>query len=109
MVVYYKNIELANNVKSADTFSTRLIGLLNKKYMDKNDGLLLINCSAIHCFFMKFAIDALYMNKDMTVLYKETISPWKIGKIVKGTSHVLELSEGMASDICVGEMLEFKE
>jgi uncharacterized membrane protein (UPF0127 family) len=109
MVVYYKNIELANNVKSADTFFTRLVGLLNKKHMDNNDGLLLTNCSAIHCFFMKFAIDALYLNKDMTVLYKETISPWKIGKIVKGTSHVLELSEGAAIDILIGEMLEIKE
>lgn len=101
-----KNKILVNNVKIAKSFSSRLVGLLNRKSIN-DEGLLLTNCSSIHCFFMKFTIDAVYLSKAMEVLDKETIQPWKIGKIVKKTKHVLELPEGVAKEILTGEIIEF--
>lgn len=100
---------VAHMVLKADTFGTRFIGLMNRKTINKNEGLLLINCSSIHCFFMKFTIEAIYLSTDMKVLYKETIKPWKIGKIVKGCTHVLELAEGTAKDILIGDNIVFVE
>lgn len=105
MKIFVNDKLLFSDVKLADSFKTKLIGLLNKKSIDKDEGLLLLNCSSIHCFFMKFTIDAVYLSKDMKVLHKETIRPWRIGKLVKNCYHVLELSEGMSKDIVVGDYI----
>ena len=109
MIALYNNNILADEVVVADTFMSRLIGLLNRKSIGMNEGLLLMRCSSIHCFFMKFTIDAIYLSKDMVVLYKETIPPWKIGKIVRTTANILELAERAADKISVGDKLVFKE
>jgi uncharacterized membrane protein (UPF0127 family) len=109
MKVYVKNLLLASNVKKADTFIRRLVGLLDRKHLDISEGLLLINCTSIHCFFMKFAIDAVYLSKNMTVLDIETIYPWRIGKVVHNTANVLELAEGVASILNKGDILIFEE
>ena len=103
MKLYVNNNLLSSNITLAENFKTRLVGLLNKKSLNENEGLLLKNCSLIHCFFMKFTIEAVYLSKDMKVLYKETIKPWRIGKLVKNCAHVLELPEGMAKDIEIGD------
>lgn len=107
MKAYYNNLILVEDVKIANTFTKRLVGLLGKNKIEDNEALLLSNCSSIHCLFMKFTIDAVYLSKDMEVLYKETIKPWKIGKIVKKTSHILELHEGLAHNIKEGDILKF--
>ncbi|MBP7279014.1 MAG: DUF192 domain-containing protein [Sedimentibacter sp.] len=105
MKLYVNDKLLSGNIKSADSFITKLIGLLNKKSLDKNEGLLLTNCSGIHCFFMKFTIDAVYLSKDMKVIYKETVKPWRTGKFVRNCTHILELPEGMAKDIEIGDYI----
>lgn len=105
MKLYVNDKLLSGNIKSADSFKTKLIGLLNKKSLDKNEGLLLTNCSGIHCFFMKFTIDAVYLSKDMKVIYKETVKPWRTGKFVRNCTHILELPEGMAKDIEIGDYI----
>jgi len=105
MKLYVNDKLLSGNIKSADSFITKLIGLLNKKSLDKNEGLLLTNCSGIHCFLMKFTIDAVYLSKDMKVIYKETVKPWRTGKFVRNCTHILELPEGMAKDIEIGDYI----
>ena len=105
MKLYVNDKLLSGNIKSADSFITKLIGLLNEKSLDKNEGLLLTNCSGIHCFFMKFTIDAVYLSKDMKVIYKETVKPWRTGKFVRNCTHILELPEGMAKDIEIGDYI----
>jgi len=109
MKVYVKNLILANNVNKADTFISRLVGLLDRKHLDISEGLLLMNCKSVHCFFMNFAIDVVYLSKNMTVLDIETIYPWRIGKIVRNTANVLELAEGAASILNKGDIIVFEE
>ncbi|MEL7649828.1 MAG: DUF192 domain-containing protein [Sedimentibacter sp.] len=104
-----KDISTINKVIKADSFKSRLVGLLNKKSINMDEGLLLTDCSSIHCFFMKFTIDAVYLSKEMKVLYKETVKPWHVGKIVKNCRHVLELHEGASDNIFVGDVIEFIE
>jgi uncharacterized membrane protein (UPF0127 family) len=109
MKALINNSVVIKNAIKADTFMSRLVGLLNKKSIGCDEGLLLLRCNSIHCFFMKFTIDAVYLSKDMEVLYKETVKPWKIGKIVKNCAHVLELNEGAAKNISVGDIVVFSE
>jgi uncharacterized membrane protein (UPF0127 family) len=108
MKAYVYNKIIINNLIVAKSFIAKLVGLLNKKNIN-DEGLLLMNCSSIHCFFMKFTIDVVYLSSDMQVLDKETVDPWKIGKFVKKAKHVLELPEGAAKVIMIGDMIEIRE
>jgi uncharacterized membrane protein (UPF0127 family) len=105
MIINCKNIILADKVKFADTFFKRLIGLMGKKDLPIGEGLFLKNCSSIHCFFMKFPIDVVYLSKEMEVLHVETVKPWKVGSFVKNTKNILELAAGSAKQISVGDQI----
>ena len=108
MIISCGSRVIADKVKIADSFLSRFIGLMGRKSLDEGEGLLLLKCSSIHCFFMKIPIDAVYLSGDMKVLYKETIRPWRIGKIVRGARHVLELAVGKAG-IDIGEIIDISQ
>lgn len=95
-------------IRKADRFFSRFRGLMLKRSMDENSGLLLIPCSSIHMFFMRFPIDAVYLDRHFSVLGKETLSPWQIGGRHKGTYAVLELSAGKAETIRTGDVLSLQ-
>lgn len=105
MVITCNGSVLADQVKLADTFFTRFIGLMGKKNLKDGEGLLLMRCSAIHCFFMKITIDAVSLSNNMTVLGIETLKPWHIGKCIKKTAHILELPANSAN-VSIGDILE---
>jgi uncharacterized membrane protein (UPF0127 family) len=102
MIVMNGDAVLADNVRIADSFMMRLMGLMGKRSLETGEGLFLENCSSIHCFFMMIPIDAVYLSKDMTVLSTQTVHPWHIGKWVSGTRHILELGAGEAAAITKG-------
>lgn len=106
---YCRNKPILSKVIIADTFISRLKGLLGRKSISDDEGLMLTDCSSIHCFFMKFTIDAVYLSKNMEVLYKETVKPWKIGKIVKNTRNILEMHEGASQGIEIGDTITFTQ
>lgn len=91
--VFYPQIEVADN------FWQRFCGLMGRKQLADGAGLLLKRCSSIHTCFMKFTIDVVYLDRNLKVLEYETIRPWKLGSLIKGVSHVLELPEGAGSQL----------
>lgn len=99
---------IAENINVADTYFKRLRGLLGKRQMTKDEGLLLTKCASVHCFFMKMTIDVVYLSASMDVLEVETLRPWQIGSWVKGAVHTLELKEGVAQSLIKkGDQLDF--
>lgn len=94
-----KNIVIATQVKVAKNFFTRTIGLLSRKFLSKEEGLVIKPCSSIHTFFMKFAIDVLFVNKkgQIIALY-ENVKPWRILPIHFTSSYVIELPAGTILD-----------
>ena len=48
----------------ADTFWRRFCGLMFRKQLPKGQGLLLAPCNGVHMCFMRFAIDAIFIDKD---------------------------------------------
>ena len=95
--------DLEFHVKTAASFGTRFKGLMGEKELPKGEGLLLENCGSIHCCFMKFPIDVVYLDRDRRVVGKETVKPWRVGKIIPGVHSVLELNEGEASAVETGD------
>lgn len=94
-----KNIVIATQVKMANNFFTRTIGLLFRKSLSKEEGLVIKPCSSIHTFFMKFAIDVLFVGKkgNIVALY-ENVKPWRILPLHFTSSYVIELPAGTILD-----------
>lgn len=82
------------SVPVARTFSSRLRGLMGRASLGEEEGLFLAECSRVHCCFMRFPIDVLYLDSNLRGIEVETLLPWQLGKKVKGTCHVLEMPAG---------------
>lgn len=107
------NLNTGKNVSTqvvrADTFMSRFLGLMPRKTMGEEEGLLLSPCNSIHMFFMSFAIDAVFLDKDCNVLrIFENLKPWRITPFIKNAESVLELPAGRCKGrVSVGDRLEF--
>lgn len=110
MFIYFNDKLIADNIILSDTFLKRFVGLMGKKELNAGEGMLLYDCSSIHSFFMRIPIDAVYLSGDLRVLKVETLKPWRMGSLVKGAKHVLELSAGAVSGILnIGDFLKITE
>lgn len=90
---------IAGRAQIADTFFTRLKGLLRAKELGNREGLLIYPCNQIHTFGMSFSIDAVFLSEKNEVLHVESaMAPGKISKYVKNAKMVLELREGAARE-----------
>lgn len=52
----------------ADTALTRMRGLLGRDGLDRGTGLVLTPCNSVHTWFMRFAIDVLFLDRAGTVV-----------------------------------------
>lgn len=78
----------------ADGPLSRMRGLLGRKSLPSGEGLLLRPAASIHTAFMRFAIDAVFLDRDGRVLRVEPrIAPWRAAGC-RGARAVLELSAG---------------
>lgn len=85
---------LAGRVERADAFRRRLRGLLGRTGLAPDEGLLLSPCGAIHTFFMRFPIDAVFLDATGRVVgVAESLPPWR-WRAVPGARAVLELAAG---------------
>ncbi len=86
---------LFGEVKVADRFGSRLVGLLRTAGLTENQGLLLKKCNQVHTFGMKFPIDVIFLSKDGDILHKEPeMEPGKVSPHVKKAYWVLEVRSG---------------
>lgn len=63
-----KNILIADKIEIAKTPFSRMKGLLFKKSISRNEGMLFYNTSSIHTFFMQFPIDVAFVNKERKII-----------------------------------------
>ncbi len=76
-------------ISIAKTFSSRFWGLMCKNEGDY--GLLLSPCNSIHTFFMRYNLDAIFLDKDNRVIsIKRFIKPYSIVPSVRAAKKVLE-------------------
>ena len=58
---------LGDQIDLADTSEKRRTGLLKHMGLKPGEGLWIVPCESVHCFFMKFTIDVLYIDRDKKV------------------------------------------
>jgi uncharacterized membrane protein (UPF0127 family) len=80
----------------ADGFFSRLRGLLGRRELPAGEGLLLSPSSSVHTFFMRFPIDAVFLDRHLQVVgVAPDVRPWRFAGR-RGARHVLELPAGEA-------------
>lgn len=88
---------LVPRLEVADDFFARGVGLLGRAGLEEGAGLLLTECSAIHMFFMRFAVDAVFLDRSLAVAeVRAGLKPWRVASC-RGAAHVLELPAGAAA------------
>jgi uncharacterized membrane protein (UPF0127 family) len=81
----------------ADSPLTRMRGLLGRSELAAEEGVLLRPAGSIHTFFMRFPIDAVFLDRDLRVVrVAREVAPWRTAA-ARGAKSVLELRAGEAS------------
>lgn len=100
---------LASKLKTADTLASRTKGLLGRQELPSGEGLWIKRCNSIHTFFMKFAIDAVFVDSELNVVaVHRDLKPWRITWPHLRATSVFELPSGTLatdSDIAIGDRL----
>jgi uncharacterized protein len=102
---------LAETLEKPRTFVGRGIGLMFRRRLPDGHGMLIDPCNGIHMLFMRFPIDALFLDRHDQVkrLYRR-VPPWYgVVWIVWGAEKVVELPAGSLDGVELpkGEQLEF--
>src|SRR5215208_7766279 len=75
----------------------RMKGLLGRKSLDAGEGLLIRPTSSLHMFFMRFPIDAVFLDRELEVRkVVPDLKPWRVA-FARGAKSVVELSAGEAA------------
>ena len=62
----------------AKSFFQRARGLIGRKGLEPGTGMLILRCNAIHTFFMRFPIDAIFLDRDdQVVKIVRSIPSWR--------------------------------
>lgn len=93
----------------ADTALTRMRGLLGRRELPSGEGILLRPASSVHMAFMRFAIDAVFLDRDLRVVkIAPDLKPWRVAG-ARGAKSVLEIPAGEAArrGLTVGDRLVY--
>jgi uncharacterized protein len=91
----------------ADTALTRMRGLLGRRSLPSGEGILLKPASSVHMAFMRFPIDAVFLDRELRIVkIADDLRPWRAAGS-RGAKAVLEIPAGEAGrrGVRVGDRL----
>ena len=90
-----QNTLLASNASLADSFISRMKGLLGRECLPEGEALIITYCQSIHMVFMRFAIDVIFMDKSNRVIgLCSNIKPYRFSPIFWASCCAIELPAG---------------
>jgi uncharacterized protein len=104
-----RGTEVAGDIRVASSMRERMVGLLRTPEADLGDGLLIEQSPSIHMFFMPYAIDAVFVDRDGRVTRTVPgLRPWRVVWWARGARDCLELPVGRIgeSGTRAGDILE---
>ncbi|MGE5329069.1 MAG: DUF192 domain-containing protein [Deltaproteobacteria bacterium] len=107
-----KNTIICESCGWADTLYTRAKGLLGRKSIADDEGLVITGCRSIHSFFMKFPICAIFIDKNNKVV--KVLENFKVNRLsgyyIKADK-VIELPPWKAKNTftSIGDIIEFNK
>ena len=90
-----KSKVLVDDLQIAKSTWSRAKGLLGTKSLGDQEALWIHRCNSIHTFFMKYAIDCIFVDSDLTVkaLVKD-VRPGRMVMPIWGAKSVIEMKAG---------------
>ncbi len=93
--------QLAARVRVARGLLSRFLGLMGRREVPAGEGIWLVPCRSIHMFFMRTAIDLLFLDAEGEVVRSVSrMRPWSLRPFsvtlspVRGARSTLELAPG---------------
>lgn len=105
-----QNTTLAHNAQMADGFISRMVGLLNRRDLSQGEALVITRCQQIHMFFMRFAIDVVFVDpKNCVVGLVENIKPFAMSRMYWQADRAVELPSGTIAQTqtSLGDHIQF--
>jgi uncharacterized protein len=99
---------LAERLQVPRTFAGRGLGLMFRRRLGEGEGMWIQPCNGIHMFGMRFAIDAVFLDRRLRVVrVVPRLRPWRMVPLVLLAHSVVELPAGIAESagLKLGEML----
>ena len=104
-----KKTIIAQDAKLAGSFFLRLKGLLGEESIESGGGLIIQPCDSIHTFFMRFAIDAAFVDKNNRIvkIYSH-LRPWRLSGVFFNSAFCIELPAGVlaATNTHEGDLIQ---
>ena len=103
---------LGDRIRVARSPVDRSVGLLRTPEVKPGEGLWIERSPSIHMFFMKYPIDAVFVDKDLRVTkVVANLKPWRVVWWARGARDCLELRAGAAAEsrTQVGDQLRISE
>lgn len=99
------------NVYKTTNFIERMKGLLGSQKLSFNEGLLITPCSSVHTFGMRYTIDVLFLDNELTIIKMvKSLKPWRMAAS-NASNMVLELADNSIDKLQLktGQRLEWHE
>jgi len=92
-------VVVVDSVEVADTFRSRMIGLMGRAPLDPGRAFYIPRCGSVHTFFMMFHLDLVFLDGDGRIVrIVRDVPPYRMvfgGLTARG---VLEMTAGWLSD-----------
>ncbi|HEU4759524.1 MAG TPA: DUF192 domain-containing protein [Dehalococcoidia bacterium] len=93
-----KGTVVAEQARVADSLWSRLLGLMGRGSLPEGQGLLLRPSNSIHTAFMRFAIDVVFLDRQLRVVkVVPAMRPFRVALAFGGAHSALELPARAAS------------
>ncbi len=101
---------LAERVSVADNIWSRFWGLMGRRHLAEDEGLLIAPCYSVHTMFMRFPIDVIFLDRDDRVLKIAAMKPFRAA-VGRGARSVVEMNGGCAAQagLSTGDRVLFTE
>lgn len=106
-----RDFTFATDVTVANTYLSRLLGLLGKQssWASAQCALWIIPSRGVHMFGMRFPIDVVFLDCNHLVIHiHENLRPWQVSRVIRSAHSVLELPVGTIarSGTKIGDQIE---
>lgn len=105
---------IVDRLAVANTFWTRLKGLMGNDSLQPDEGLLIQGegGGGIHCFFMKIPIDLVYLDQQGQIVHlTRQMRPWTVARPILRARDVIECYPGTIArhGLMLGEVIQIEE
>ncbi len=115
-VVNAQGQALLNRIKWCNSFGSKLRGLMFRRAIDSDEGLVLVEnrssiaATSIHMFFVPFDIAAIWLDENFQVVHKVLAKSWHpYYASPRPARYVLEGSPALLERVAIGEALRIEE